>query len=318
MENSDLGSYKSAINKKECEVLTLLEMKEKTTLLDKTLGKSGGITQRTLASLLGFSLGTTNYLLKSLADKGLIKDKRITEEGLTALTPYKVERIVFIAAGVGERLLPVTLNTPKALVRIKGVRIIDRLIERALAVGIKEIVIVRGYLKEEFDVLLNKYPFIKLIDNNRYNESANITSLAVASEYLTNSYVCEADLILNNPLILTKYQYGSNYCGVRCKKTNDWFLHTVGDKIKGVSIGGERGYRMLGLSYWTKEDGIRLKECIKRVSLSPGGLENYWDMVPLSICKKEFFLYVRGFNEGDFSEVDTLTDLKTLDKAYNL
>lgn len=100
-----------------------------------------------------------------LCEDGLLADGAVTPRGLAALEPYRAKRAVLLAAGFGSRLLPVTVNTPKPLARVHGVRIIDRLIDAVMAAGIDEIYIVRGYLAEEFDQLLSKYPNLHFIDN---------------------------------------------------------------------------------------------------------------------------------------------------------
>ena len=90
---------------------------------------SGPFTQRELEKLTGHSLGTVNRVLKKLTEEGLVSDGCITTDGVNALEPYRAKRAIFIAAGFGTRLVPITFNTPKPLVRVHGVRIIDRLIE---------------------------------------------------------------------------------------------------------------------------------------------------------------------------------------------
>ena len=50
--------------------------------------------------------------------------------------------------------MPITLNTPKPLIRVQGRRIIDSLLDAVYAAGIEEVYVVRGYLAEQFDQLL--------------------------------------------------------------------------------------------------------------------------------------------------------------------
>ena len=108
----------------------------------------------------GHSLGTVNRVLKDLTEAGYVADGAITNDGVNAMEPYCAKRAIFIAAGFGTRLVPITFNTSKPLVRVHGVRIIDRLIDACLEAGINEIYIVRGYLGELFDQLFYKYPMI--------------------------------------------------------------------------------------------------------------------------------------------------------------
>ena len=122
------------------------------------------LTHRDLEKMIDYSIGI-NRAVTDLTKAGLISDGMITNKGLNALEPYRAKRAVFIAAGFGSRLVPITLNTPKSLIRVKGERIIDSMLDAVIKAGIEEIIIVRGYLSEQFDQLLYKYPNIKFIEN---------------------------------------------------------------------------------------------------------------------------------------------------------
>ena len=293
-----------SLSKKQFDVLTLIE------------GEGKALSQREIASALGVSVGTVNKTMAGLAEAGLIKDRVITPEGLDALEPYRVRRAVFVAAGFGSRLVPITFNTPKPLVRVKNKRIIDSLLDAVVAAGIREIYIVRGYLAEPFDVLLNKYPMIKFIENPAYNEANNISSMECARFLLGNSYVLEGDFLLHNPKLITKYQYASNYLGVPVEMTDDWCLKVEGGIIKKVEVGGINCHQMVGISYWTDEDGSRLCEHIDDVYRSPGGKERYWDMVPLSYHADSYEIHIRECKREDVVEIDTFSELKAIDPTY--
>lgn len=138
------------------------------------------LTQRGLAEITKQSVGNVNRLVNELVDAGFVEDGKITADGLAALESYRVKRAIFLAAGVGSRLMPVTLNTPKPLVRVNGKRIIDGLIDEVLALGIQEIYIVRGYLGEQFDQIISFYPMVQFLESPIYNESNNISSAMCA------------------------------------------------------------------------------------------------------------------------------------------
>lgn len=256
-------------------------------------------------------------VLSQLHTAGLMCDGRITEAGRTALEPYRVRRAVILAAGFGSRMIPITLNTPKPLVRVKGERIIDSLLDAISEAGIQEVIIVRGYLSEQFDQLLYKYPHIKFLENPIYNESNNISSLLVARYFLRNAYICEADLLIQNKSVIKKYQYASNFLGFPVKRTDDWCFSLRDDgSISGLKIGGTDCYQVYGISYWSAEDGAKLADHIKSVYDQPGGKERLWDMVPFEYHVDDYRVWVRQCRMEDIAEIDTFNELKAIDPIY--
>ncbi|MDY4673956.1 MAG: sugar phosphate nucleotidyltransferase [Treponema sp.] len=287
-------------------------------VLQKLASAEKKLSQRELAREAGFSVGTVNTTVAHLSQQGLLQDGCITAAGIDALEPYRVKRAIILAAGFGERLVPITLNTPKSLVLVKGRRIIDSLLDAIVAAGIGQIVIVRGYLREQFDQLLYKYPNLEFVDNPDYNEENNISSVMKVRNLLANSYVCEGDIILHNPRIIQKYQFQSNYCGVKCQRTDDWCFSEYRGRIRNLAVGGENCYQMMGISYWTEDDGSRLSDFVKQVYEAPGGRERFWDTVPLQYYADEFDVAVRGCSFEDFTEIDTFNELKSLDSVYDV
>lgn len=291
----------------EFEILTIIE-REKTKL-----------SQRDIVKLSGLSLGTVNKVITTFLDKGFINDDNlITDKGLEALEPYRVKRAIFLAAGFGSRMVPITLNTPKPLVLVHGKRIIETLLDAVVKAEIPEIIVVTGYLGEQFEVLLKKYPNIKFIDNNMYNEANNISSAYLVKDMLENSYVLESDLILYNPNLIRKYEYQSNFLATYVDMTDDWCFETKNGVITKQKIGGYDCYQMIGISYYDSNDGKQLSADIDRVYNSPGGKERYWDQIPLDVCKNNYKIYIRECKKEDIVEIDTFNELKQIDKTYDV
>jgi CTP:phosphocholine cytidylyltransferase-like protein len=278
------------------------------------------LTQRDLEKLTKHSLGTINRTVKELTDLDLVSNGTITNKGIDALEPYRAKRAVFIAAGFGSRLVPITFNTPKPLVRVHGVRIIDHLIDACLEAGINEIFIVRGYLAEQFDQLLYKYPMIKFLENPVYNEANNISSSMIARYMLSNTYVFEADLLISNPKIIKKYHYTSDFLAIKKERTDDWCFEVKDGVITEEKVGGQGGnvWQMVGISYWNEADGHRLSVDIPDVYQSPGGKERYWEQVPLVYKKEHYSVEVRECFDEDIVEIDTFKELKAIDKTYDV
>ena len=287
-------------------------------ILEILVSAKTAVNQRDLEKRTKHSLGTINKTLKELTEFGYVENGTITNEGVNALEPYRAKRAIFIAAGFGSRLVPITFNTPKPLVRVNGVRIIDRLIDACLEAGINEIYIVRGYLADQFDQLLYKYPMIKFLENPVYNEANNISSSMVARYMLSNAYVFEADLLISNPKIITKYHYTSDFLAIKKERSDDWCFEIVDGVITDEKVGGEDCWQMVGISYWGEDDGRRLSQDIPDVYAAPGGKERYWEQVPLVYKKDHYKVEVRECKDEDIVEIDTFCELKAIDKTYDV
>ena len=168
----------------------------------------------------------------------------------------------------------------------------------------------------QFDQLKYKYPQIQFLENPLYNEANNISSAMIARYLMQNAYVFEADLVLYNPNLITKYQYATNYLGVPVESTDDWCFEVKNRIITKCGIGGTNCYHMFGISYWNAEDGAKLAEDIQKVYRMPGGKERYWDQVALEYCIKNYKVEVRPCTFDDIIEIDTYSDLKKLDNTY--
>ncbi|MBR5094948.1 MAG: NTP transferase domain-containing protein [Oscillospiraceae bacterium] len=278
----------------------------------------GNLTQRDVEGRTGLSLGTVNKTVKELTGLGLVSKGKITAAGLESMEPYRAKRAVFVAAGFGSRLVPITLNTPKPLVRVHGHRIIDTLIDACLEAGIDEIYIVRGYLAEQFDQLLYKYPMIRFLENPLYNEANNISSALVARYLLSNAYVFEADLLLSNAKIIRKYHYTSEFLAIYKERTDDWCFEVRDGVIVREKVGGTNCWQMVGISYWNEQDGHKLAQDIVDVYGEPGGKERYWEQVPLTYRSGHYTVRVRECRDEDIVEIDTFRELKAIDKSYDV
>ena len=245
-------------------------------------------------------------------------EEGVTARGIAALEPYRVKRAVLLAAGFGSRLLPVTVNTPKPLARVHGVRIIDRLIDALLDAGISEIYIVRGYLAEEFDQLLHKYPDVEFIDNPLYSTTNNISSAVAACSHFSNAYVFESDLLLANPALVTPYQYRSNYLGIEVDSTDDWrFVADEFGQISDLAKGDpDPCWQMVGLSYWSPDDGASLAHDIPLVFDMEDGKQIFWDDVAILRKPDNYEIYVRPCMQEDIVEIDDFEDLQKVDPSY--
>lgn len=163
---------------------------------------------------------------------------------------HRVERAIIMAAGLGNRLRPITLTTPKPLVKVKGIRMIDTAIEGLHSNGIYEIYIVVGYLKEKFAELEKMYYGVKLIENPHYDICNNISSLYVARNYIENAIILDGDQIICNPQILAPEFERSGYNSIWTEEeTNEWLQTVENGIVTSCSRkGGNKGWQLYGIS----------------------------------------------------------------------
>lgn len=228
----------------------------------------------------------------------------------------KVKRAIFIAAGEGSRLRPVTLYTPKPLVKVNGKRILDCSIEALYQNGIEEIYIVVGYKKEQFIELYSADKRIHIIENENYLKGNNITSMYLARDYLPESIVLEADIIIKDPAILNSTIEKSGYFASWKNPATEWVLDVENNSIKKCEPSTKReGYQLWGISFWNQADGERLADMI-REKYENNQWNAYWDEIAL-VEKSEYFdLGIREIDESVLMEIDTFSELVKIDPTY--
>ena len=230
---------------------------------------------------------------------------------------YTAEKALILAAGFGSRMVPVTLDRPKPLVRVNGVRIIDTIIDALLDVGIDDITVVRGYKKECFDELLEKYPFLQFIDNDLYDQTNSISSARAAIGRISGGcYICEADLLIVNPDVIRKYHVSSDYLGSFSKETDDWSLQEVDGRAVNYRKGNTNCFNCYGISLWTPEDCDKLRRDIESVWQEEGGKDVFYEFVPLVLRKEHYNVKIHECQPGDVVEIDNFYELVALDPSY--
>ena len=152
------------------------------------------INQRILAAQTGHSLGIVNRSIKELISEGYLDEEiRPTEKALREAKEKAPKNAIILAAGFGMRMVPINTETPKGLLEIKGERLIECTIRQLHEVGITEIYVVVGFMKEQYEYLIDEYG-VDLIVAPDYTSKNNLHSLKTAADHLSNSYIIPCDI----------------------------------------------------------------------------------------------------------------------------
>ncbi|MGN0144891.1 MAG: NTP transferase domain-containing protein [Clostridium sp.] len=230
-------------------------------------------------------------------------------------------RAILMAAGMGTRLRPLTEKTPKSLIEVNGVSLLERQIINLREIGVEEIIVVTGYLHEEFNDIVKKYNLIKLY-NDKYDVYNNIYSLYVARDYLRDAFVIDADnYFTRNFLSKTKPETSIYYSACKENIASEWiFKYTESGRIYGIDIGDENSkpnYIMSGVSYWTEKDGRFMAEKVRKAVEEDKTLDIYWDNVAVDNYDN-MEVYIEKIQSNDIFEIDTISDLEYLKRKLHI
>lgn len=266
--------------------------------------------QRTLAESCGHSLGVVNRCLKNLKKEGYLDEQfRPTSLAKSECLQKAPKNAIILAAGLCTRMLPINMEYPKALLEINGAPLIERLITQLHEVGIYEIYVVVGLLKEQFEYLIDKFG-VKLVINTDYVSKNNLHSLRLVLDHLSNSYVIPCDIwCSSNPF--------------RRNELNSWYMVSelmdhrstvrVNRKEELVCVKEEPyGNEMIGIAYLLEEEAAVVRCNIERMCQDPHNDSQFWEIA--LIGKKRMIVNARTVSSADVVEINTYEQLRELDR----
>ena len=231
---------------------------------------------------------------------------------------HSVKRAIIMAAGIGQRMKPLTLEIPKPLIKVNGVSMIDTVVDALRQNGIAEIYVVVGYLKEQFYEWAEKRHGVEIIENPFYDTCNNISSLYAARDHLEDCMIIDGDQMIYNPEILSREFSLSGYNAVWCDgETNEWLMTVENGIVTSCSrTGGSKGWQLYSVSRWTAEDGRKLKKHLE-MEFEGGNRQIYWDDVAMFCHFNAYSLGIRQMEKSDIVEIDSIQELACIDHSYN-
>ena len=228
------------------------------------------------------------------------------------------ETAILMAAGLGTRMRPLTETMPKPLVNVLGKPLIETVIDGLKHKGVKKIIVVVGYLANQFYYLKSKYDNLTIVVNKDYETVNNISSIyTVADELVTtadNVFICEADLYVCDDKLFTDKLTHSCYFGKMLKgHSDDWVFDTdENGKITRVGKVGDNKFNMVGVAWFKNDDAHLLGKLVKNAYGKDGYKDMFWDDVVNDNLDK-LDLIVHEVKAGQIIEIDTIEELRALE-----
>ena len=208
------------------------------------------INQRILAEVSGHSLGVVNRSLKELIkDDYLDESIRPTIKAITEFKQKTPQRAVILAAGFGMRMVPINTEMPKGLLEVNGEALIERIIKQLHEVGIKEIYVVVGFMKEKYEYLIDEYG-VELIVNADYAAKNNLHSVKLVKEHLENAYIIPCDIWCDRNPFHRHELYSWYMVSDLVDEESDVRVNRKMELVRTIQTAGNA---MIGISYLTAE-----------------------------------------------------------------
>ena len=264
----------------------------------------------------GYTRTEAEAVLCHLKGVGLIgSDGSLTHMGMVALSPYKVDSAVILAAGMATRFAPLSFEKPKAMFEVRGEILIERAIRQLQAVGIGNITIVVGYMKESFFYLEDEFG-VHVVVNSDFATRNNHSSLWQAKELLANTYVLSSDqYYVDNVFSLYNYMSYSSAVFIEGRTDEQVLSFDEAGIVNGLARGGENACIALGPAYLDREFSKQYLEILEREYDLPQTMGKLWEeLYAEHVC--ELPMEARVFDAGVIFEFDYLTDLVAFDADF--
>ena len=265
--------------------------------------------QRALAELTGHSLGVVNRSIRSLTEQGFLdKSGHPTDAARDFAAVRSPQRAIILAAGFAARMVPINLETPKALLEVDGEPLIERQIKQLHAVGVTEIYVVVGYMKEQFDYLIDEYG-VQLVVSSSYATKNNLHSLRKALKHLDNAYIVPCDLWCRDNPFRARELY--SWYMVSAQQDPDSAVRVNRKQELVLTEPGKQGNTMLGIAYLTAEDAGIIREKVERHCADHRHDGDFWETALFE--KDRMTVTAKVVPPNAVIEINTYEQLRDLD-----
>ena len=265
--------------------------------------------QREIAHQSGYSLGLVNRVVKELQDnKWITANGELSEMAVNFIKENQPKRAVILAAGFGMRMVPINTEIPKGLLEVRGEVLIERMIRHLHEVGITDIQVVVGFMKERYEYLIDEFQ-VKLVVNSKYQVKNNLHSLSKVKSSLDNTYIIPCDIwAAENPF--SDFEPYSWY--MVSDETSVESYVRVNRKRELVTVDEEdEGNEMVGLCYLAGQEAKIVQEKLQEFSKKPSYDHEFWECTLQE--KNKWIIPSKVVNAKQLIEINTYEQLRELD-----
>ena len=260
---------------------------------------------------------TVNHGINNLISEGLIENGTLTDKGCDVLKSHKVDNAIILAAGMSTRFVPLNFDMPKGLLEVKGEKLVERQIRQLKEKGINEIYIVVGYMKEQFEYLVNKYNVV-LVETSDYFERNNHASVYVCRKYLKNTIITSSDLYFEENIFQT-YAYDAYYCTVYVPgKTAERGIITDNDDKILKTMYGDKCFDIwvtLGYAFFNDRFSKNFISILDKEFDLPETKNKFWADIQDEHLD-DLYMYAKRCDSNCIKEFDSLEELREYDNKY--
>ena len=264
--------------------------------------------QRELANRFNISLGKVNQIINKLKKEKFIDDNNnITLKTRNYLKKHHPRNAVILAAGYGMRMVPINTEEPKGLLEVKGETLIERLISQLHEVGVQNIKVVVGFMKEHYEFLIDKYN-VKLVVNSHYKDWNNIYSLFLVKDDISDTYVLPCDVWFEKNPFSTVEDESWYLFGEEQVPGSNWQVKN-NEKVR---FNSSKGNKMIGLAYLNEMQGKNISKLLEK-SIEEKQYASFWEDVLED--KKTFLLKGKLVSDNNHAEINSYEQLLELDSG---
>lgn len=229
---------------------------------------------------------------------------------------------IILSAGQGRRLLPYTANSPKCLIEVGGLRVIEWQIDALLAAGISRITAVIGYGAGQVEQVLNlRYGpgVISTIYNPFFEVADNLASCWMARHVMHDDFILlNGDTLFEQPVLERLLEAPVRPITLAIDKksaydSDDMKIQLAGERISAVSkqialdkVDGES----IGMMHFQAGGGPLFRNALEESMRRPEALQMWYLSIINYLAATTGQVFAQSIEGLDWNELDFPADLQ--------